>query len=106
MPESTHTPAGPTAPNDLALSGQGDQIVVGQAFNAVAGDAGIAGGGEQLRLPRTAPQRPDQGVLAAAAAHHEDALGASIRLGRIRSKAIPDQSAAMKSSTGIADSVS
>ena len=57
---------------DLALARERDEVVVGQALDAVAGDARVAGRAQQLRLARAAQQRADQRVLAPAAADHEE----------------------------------
>ena len=62
-----------------------------QALHPVGGDAGVARRGEDLGRLRAAQQRADERVLAPAAAHYEDP---------------GHYSAAMKSSTGIAVSVS
>ena len=75
---------------DFALAREGHQVVVGEAFDPVAGDPGVARGGEQVRLARAAGQRTEQSVLAPATTDHQD-LG---------------QSAEMKSSMGMAESVS
>ena len=74
----------------FALAREGHQVVVGEALDFVAGDPGVARGGEQLRLARAAGQGAEQRVLAPATTDHQD-LG---------------QSAEMKSSMGMAESVS
>ena len=69
---------------------RGDEVVLGQAFHAVAGDPGIAGRGEHLGTARAAQQSADERMLPPTPSNDQD----------------PAQSEAMKSSTGIADSVS
>ena len=75
-----------------ARAGEADQIVVGEALDAVGGDARVAGRGQHFRRLRAPQQGPDERVLATAAADDEDARR--------------HYSAAMKSSMGIALSVS
>ena len=62
----------------LALGGGRDEVVVGQALHAVAGDARVARRRQHLRSLRAAQQRADERVLAASAADHQDPAHAAI----------------------------